>query len=63
MKMNHSLGRGRSGGGGRRRARLRMPAKEFRVVFVRQWVEWKGSELERLEALGRLIRQQCVGWG
>lgn len=38
-----------------------MPAKEFRVVFVRQWVEWKDSELERLEALGRLILQQCVG--
>lgn len=49
MKMNHSLGRGRGGGGwGRRRARLQMAAKEFRVVFVRQWVEgrcgWKHWE-------------------
>ena len=37
-----------------------MPA---RVVLLRQWVEGKDSELERLEALGRLILQQCVGGG
>lgn len=42
--------------------RLQTPAKEFRVVFVRQWVEWKDLGQERLWALARLIQQQCVGW-
>ena len=28
--------------------------KEFGVVFVRQWVDWKDSELEQWWQLGRL---------
>lgn len=27
--------------------RLRISAKEFRVLFVRQWVDWKESKQER----------------
>lgn len=27
--------------------RLRITAKEFRVLFVRQWVDWKESKQER----------------
>ena len=42
--------------------RLRRSAKEFWVVFVRQWVDWKDSEQEKLLELGRLIQQQFVGW-
>lgn len=34
---------------------LRISAKEFWVVFVRQWVNWKDSEQEKLLELGRLI--------
>ena len=33
---------------------LRDSTKEFGVVFVRQWVDWKDSELEQWWQLGRL---------
>lgn len=38
-----------------------MPAREFRVVLLRQWVEGKDSEPERLEALGRFCSSALEG--
>lgn len=39
---------------------LGIPAREFWVVFVRQWVDWKESELEKWLDLGRLVPRQWV---
>lgn len=67
VKMNPSPARSGVMGGVSERVSLpdgggrRIPAQELWVVFVRQWVDWKDSELGRSLDLGTLIPRQWVG--